>query len=182
MRALDVANFFIDLYNTIPEGQITNLSLNKLLYFAQGHSLAENGRPLFDEPIEAWQYGPVVPSVYQAFKKHRKARIPSTFGSYSSDIFSGEDLDLLLDVFQEYKKYSANYLVSLTHEVDAPWHGVYSPHMNNEISQKTLRDYFMNHRLNRFSVFPLAESEKNIRRNSSGIRLLPADWRDDDDD
>ena len=39
MRALDVANFFIDLYNTIPEGQITNLSLNKLLYFAQGHCL-----------------------------------------------------------------------------------------------------------------------------------------------
>lgn len=182
MKAIDVANFFIDLYNSVPEGQVTNLSLNKLLYFAQGHSLAENGKPLFDEPIEAWQYGPVVPSVYHTFKKHRRSRIPSTYGNYTSDIFSSEDLDLLLDVFQKYKIYSPNYLVSLTHEEGAPWKDVYSSHLNNEITQEALRDYFSKHKLKRFSVFPLAKEETEICRNSSGIRLLPADWRDEDDD
>ena len=100
MKAIDVANFFIDLYNSVPEGQVTNLSLNKLLYFAQGHSLAENGKPLFDEPIEAWQYGPVVPSVYHTFKKHRRSRIPSTYGNYTSDIFQARTLIFCLMCFR----------------------------------------------------------------------------------
>jgi len=47
---------------------ISNLKLQKLLYYAQGIHLALYGKPLFNDPIEAWQYGPVVDSVYQTYK------------------------------------------------------------------------------------------------------------------
>ena len=43
---------------------ISNLKLQKLLYYSQGCFLALRDEPLFDSPIEAWTYGPVVPEVY----------------------------------------------------------------------------------------------------------------------
>ena len=64
--------------STLPSGKttwtrgdlMTNLRLQKLLYFAQGWHLARFGRPLFDASIEAWPYGPVVPEVYRAYKEY----------------------------------------------------------------------------------------------------------------
>lgn len=62
------AKFFIMLANQRDDDFITNLKLNKLLYYAQGAYLARTGRPLFNEQIEAWAYGPVVPSIYRKYK------------------------------------------------------------------------------------------------------------------
>ena len=58
VHAIDVARFFINIANTIPTDDLmTNMRVNKLLYFAQGECLRQLGRPLFDEDMEAWQYG-----------------------------------------------------------------------------------------------------------------------------
>lgn len=51
------------------EEPISNLKLQKLLYYMQGFHLAYFDTPLFDDDIEAWMYGPVVPCVYNHFKK-----------------------------------------------------------------------------------------------------------------
>jgi len=62
-----VANFFVG--KSIEERRpLTILKLIKLTYLAYGWIAAVLGRKLFDEPVEAWRYGPVVPSVYQEFK------------------------------------------------------------------------------------------------------------------
>lgn len=50
---------------------ITNLKLQKLLYYAQAWRLALRDRPLFDDKLEAWVHGPAVPSVYGRFKNFR---------------------------------------------------------------------------------------------------------------
>ena len=47
---------------------MTNMKLQKMLYYQQGFHLAYFGTPLFEEDIEAWMYGPVVPSVYEKYK------------------------------------------------------------------------------------------------------------------
>ena len=60
-RALDIANIYIGLANGLPNDNIDNFKVNKLCYYAQGWSLAKLGYPLFDDEIEAWQYGPVIP-------------------------------------------------------------------------------------------------------------------------
>jgi uncharacterized phage-associated protein len=55
----DVAAFFVQMANLSADDQMTNLKLNKLLYYAQGASLARTGNTLFNDSIEAWPYGPV---------------------------------------------------------------------------------------------------------------------------
>ncbi len=69
-----IADYFITLANeeTIGEGnaseKITHLKLQKILYFAQSAFLSIQKGPLFDEKIEAWKYGPVIPDIYKIFK------------------------------------------------------------------------------------------------------------------
>ena len=47
---------------------INNLKLQKLLYYSQAWYLAIYNKPLFNDPIQAWVHGPVVPIVFQAYK------------------------------------------------------------------------------------------------------------------
>ena len=66
--AVDVARYLVLLASTESDGPaqeadcLTNLRLQKLLYYVQGWSLGERGRPMFREEIQAWRYGPVVPA------------------------------------------------------------------------------------------------------------------------
>ena len=73
----DVAEFFIQVANQSEDDQMTNLKLNKLLYYAQGAYLARTGKPLFENRIEAWDLGPVVPEVYHKYKVCGKNPIAS---------------------------------------------------------------------------------------------------------
>ena len=67
-KAIDVAKFFIEIVaNTPNEDAMTNLRLNKLLYFAQAGSISSLGYTLIEEDFEAWDLGPVVKSVYKTF-------------------------------------------------------------------------------------------------------------------
>lgn len=72
MTMRDFANHVIALANENSDG-ITNLELQKVMYFAIGYYIRENGidsfvKNLYDEPFEAWPYGPVIRSVYTKFK------------------------------------------------------------------------------------------------------------------
>ena len=60
-RAREIAEWFLAWAEDI-EADISNLKLQKLLYYAQGHYLARTGVPLFDDVIQAWAHGPVVPT------------------------------------------------------------------------------------------------------------------------
>lgn len=123
-RAQDVARFFIDLgvhQNNSDRGDlVTNLRLQKLLYFAQGWHLARFGIPLFDSPIEAWQFGPVVPEIYHQYKDRGSMGIRCN-DVFSPDVFAESEYELLLDVAREYDDLSTNALVDLSHAPNAPW-------------------------------------------------------------
>src|SRR5262245_29920187 len=74
--ALAVANYFLDLAKA--KGlALDPMKLQKMIFFAHGWSLALYDEKLIDEPIQAWQYGPVVQSVYHEFKSFGAARIDS---------------------------------------------------------------------------------------------------------
>ncbi|MFD2419431.1 Panacea domain-containing protein [Amycolatopsis pigmentata] len=64
-NASTVAKWFVAWAEADDEATLSNLKLQKLLYYAQGHYLALTGRPLFDDEIQAWSHGPVVPAVYR---------------------------------------------------------------------------------------------------------------------
>lgn len=87
--AMDVANFIVWFANNVLNRKsLTPLKLQKILYYVQGTFLADHNRPLFNEAIQKWQYGPVVPSVYFEFKDYGISHIDrprSTFSFQQSE-------------------------------------------------------------------------------------------------
>jgi uncharacterized phage-associated protein len=63
---LDVAAFIVQVHEEVTGNpQITSIKLHRLLYYVQAASFVWDGRPLFDESIQAWANGPVVPAIYR---------------------------------------------------------------------------------------------------------------------
>lgn len=139
--ALDVANYFVQIASQEDESDLTNLKLQKLLYFAQGKHLAQFGKPLFNEDVEAWDYGPVVQSVYHQFKQC--GAFPITAFDIATPAKLPQDKATFLNqIWDEYAKYSAGYLVDLTHEANSPWKKHYESGRNNVIPREELKHYF----------------------------------------
>src|SRR3990167_3308538 len=74
----DVVNAFLLLDDRADSSDgISNLKLQKLVYYAQGFFLAMHETPLFENDIEAWTHGPVVPELYRQFKEFGRNSIPA---------------------------------------------------------------------------------------------------------
>jgi len=140
--ALDIANFYICAANSTPGDSIDNLKLNKLLYFAQGRFLSELGRPLFSDEIQAWDYGPVVPSVYHTFKICGQHSIESPQADVNETRMTSEEIDLLLDIYDNYGKYTGVALKNMTHKKGTPWQSVYVKGANNVIEPSAMKEWF----------------------------------------
>jgi len=97
---------------------LTNMKLQKLLYYIQGWSMVDTGQPAFREEIEAWTHGPVVPSVFQAFDHLGKRPIVDV--PQSPPELTEQIQQLIESVWQRYKAYSAFELSHMTHQ-EAPW-------------------------------------------------------------
>lgn len=120
------------------EELISNLKLQKLLYYAQGFHLAMHGAPLFPEQIKAWEHGPVVPAVWQEYRDFGANAIPS-HGDIDLGAFTAEETEVVKEVYAVYGQFSAWKLRNLTHE-EAPWS---STPRDGVISHKKLVDYFI---------------------------------------
>ena len=98
---------------------MTNMKLQKMLYYQQGFHLAYFDTPLFDEDIEAWMYGPVVPSVYEMFSEKSMEGLRGNRNKIVTLAESNEEY-LFAEVFRVYGRYSAVGLMNMTHE-EMPW-------------------------------------------------------------
>lgn len=143
LSALSVAGYFIELAAESDENDLTNLKLQKLLYFAQGRHLSQFQKPLFRDEIEAWKLGPVVRAVYSEYKKCGAFPITVFDGFHAST--SREKLPESIKVFlkkqvwEKYGKYSAGYLVGLTHKEGGPWKKFYKEEINVAIPLDALK-------------------------------------------
>ena len=146
-KAIEVGRYLSYLAaNEEEPDYLTNMRLQKLLYYVQAWSLVMRGRPMFGERIEAWVHGPVVREAYQQFRKHQDAPIlPDDIGDAEFDL-EDDDREFISDVWGTYKVHSASRLRQMTHEED-PWINArkgYGPadKCEKEISCDALRDYF----------------------------------------
>lgn len=96
---------------------LTNLKLQKLVYYAQAWHLALHNKPLFDEKIEAWVHGPVIKSVYNRFKIGGSSPITKDFKKPTIDAKTTLFLDKIFSVFGSF---SAWDLEQMTH-MESPW-------------------------------------------------------------
>jgi uncharacterized phage-associated protein len=123
---------------------VDNLKLQKLLYYGQAVHLVLNDKtPLFPEPIEAWDYGPVVPPVYREYKQYGLETIPTPQDDQPLSLTAGEiiPVDMALDYFGTM---SGLALMSSTHQ-ETPWKTSYRPGWpSNIIPIDSIYDYFKN--------------------------------------
>ncbi|HET7230009.1 MAG TPA: type II toxin-antitoxin system antitoxin SocA domain-containing protein [Longimicrobium sp.] len=119
--ALEIAEWFLSAVDPRAGDSLTNLKLQKLLYYAQAWTVALLGRPLFREPVEAWAHGPVVDNVYQQYKGHGFNSLPAVRKTVE---VAPEERVLLEDVLAVYGEHSATFLEALTHS-EEPWASVW---------------------------------------------------------
>ena len=118
---------------------MSNMKLQKMLYYEQGFHLAVFGNPLFEESIEAWMYGPVVPSVYEAYKGYGyQGIVPDDVEELSLE---PKEQALFDEVYQVYSSYSAMGLMNLTHN-EMPWKSTPSG-LGSVISTDKMREFFL---------------------------------------
>jgi len=139
VQACDVAKYFLTLSNDDAGDLISNLKLQKLLYYAQGLNLAVNDVPLFNDVLEAWTHGPVVPTVYHIYKEHGSGAIPPPV-DFNDDQFDADSLEILNEVWSVFGQFSAWKLRNMTHD-EAPWKEAYAA-KENIITQDSMRAYF----------------------------------------
>lgn len=129
-----IANFLLDFCDSRCRS-VTNLALQKVLYFCHVWSLIELGRPLIRHKFEAWEFGPVLPYLYREFRSFdrspivgRAMRIDPRDGmrrvvAYD---FDHKTDSLLHEIAGFYSRLRAGDLVELSHAEGGPWHSVWN--------------------------------------------------------
>lgn len=134
----------------IDEGKfVTQMKLQKLVYFAQGYHLAKYNTPLIKEDFQAWKFGPVVPEIYEDFKLYGSKLITNTSSFRPSDtdtsrvVLDSAALDSIKYTWDVLKDFSAMALSNWTHQASSPWSNVYDPaERATPISNDDIKNYF----------------------------------------
>lgn len=128
-----IANWFLDRLAQL-RIEASNLSLNKLLYFAIERALVEQGVLLTPAKIEAWEHGPVFREVYHGFKFHGERPIETRASKFSpaekkmvpaTEAFRQDDVEFFEDIVQSYGRLSAGRLRNISHCLGGPWDAVW---------------------------------------------------------
>ncbi len=139
---LDIANYFLFKAEK-DEELLSNLKLQKLLYYAQGIHLAIYGTPIFKEQIKAWNYGPVIPAVYGKFKEYASGGIPADPG-FDPDSISEDMREFLDEIYKIFGQFSAVRLMDITHS-DQCWKDAHpNGIITHKAMEKCLKKYLRN--------------------------------------
>lgn len=146
-KAQQIAEWFIAWaeYNDV---KITRLKLLKLIYFAQGYSLAILEYPLFDEVIQAWEHGPVVKEVWTSIREKDisdKDFEVDYIDDFDFEVFSDEENQLLADVWATFGDKHAKHLEKITH-LESPWIDAWEDGKSSDVTiyQDVLEEYYSN--------------------------------------
>lgn len=154
-NAIAVANYFVDLSKKY-KVPIHLLGLVKRVYIAHGLALAYRHKGLIDprfDKVEAWKYGPVIPSVYHSFKQYRNNAITEKVSNLIWDdngvpkwetpqLTDKEDKAIVEAVWKRYFTYSDGELVTLLHRNGTPWDVCYIQGTNAPIPDEVTKAYY----------------------------------------
>ena len=128
-----IANWVLDYLSEISIS-VSNMSLNKLIYFIFERGLVEKRVLLTPARVEAWNHGPVFREVYHAVKENDDKPIVDRITNYSvrdrevveaREQFSADDIDFFKSVIDDYKGFTAAQLRKISHRDDGPWDRVW---------------------------------------------------------
>lgn len=137
----------VALYIVNSGREITNLLLQKILYYVKGISCVFDGTSMIPEPCEAWKFGPVFPTVYDKYKDFGGSEIKSCLSAeYVSELLTEKEKDLVDYVLNTIGIYNAWFLKDLTH-AEKPWikarHGLgENDFCNDQMDDEIIEEYF----------------------------------------
>ena len=174
-KAVDIANFMVYLM-TDSYDDVTNMKLNKLLYYAQGHYLKKYGKPLFEEKILAWKHGPVIREVYEEYKRVEDKPI-NRYDTNRAKVMDSDIKAFILDIAGEYGKYTASALRNMTHKPKSPWAVTEN---NAEIKREIIKEYFDKNE-KEIEPFMIEYTDDDFigYRDNDGVLVLPEEWNDE---
>lgn len=124
--AIDIARYIID--KCAKEGKsVSNLQIQKIMYFLQKEYLKNHSHELFPNEIQAWQFGPVVPDVYYQYCGYGSMPISL---NYVIDV-EEEDKAIIDKIVQDKRVLNPWDLVAETHAIGKAWSIVYKNGMGN---------------------------------------------------
>lgn len=147
--ATNIAKYIINFCRERNE-LLTNLKLQKLLYYVQGYTMALFDKEAFNENIEAWTYGPVVKEVYNEFSIYGGLEINNQYDNISVT----PELEALIKLVCILKMdVPAWSLVKETHK-EEPWKltkEVYG--LGNVIPKEFIKKYFKKNKVDDLNIF-----------------------------
>lgn len=136
--SMKIAEYVVD-YCTRYGKPITNLQLQKILYYIQLNFIRTFGIIAFPESIQAWQYGPVVPNVYERFRSYGPTKICNLYEDIET-IFPTEKEKLVKRVINACISITPWELVEKSHRPGSPWSRVYNG-VKVEIPIEYIKEY-----------------------------------------
>lgn len=159
-KAIDIARYVI-YYCHQNSYSISNLKLQKLLYFIQAYFLVEKDEECFIDSIEAWDFGPVIPNVYYEYNMYGSTNIPNqkTYEKLDIDTKTGKvefikkeinhdiicyaDKCLIQSLLNKFGDCSSTYLTEVSIN-QKPWISAYVKNKHKVISTDSIKNYFKN--------------------------------------
>lgn len=161
ISCFDVANYFLVLVDREAGDTITQLKLQKLIYFAQGVHLALFNKPFFEEEIEAWKHGPVVPKLRIPFGNLQDGPIAAP-GEMDFDIYTQQQKNLIYKIYSIYGEHTASYLRNLTHRHSIWLEAIES--INHTMTKEKIQDFFKVNIINNIKDYILLINKEDLEQ------------------
>ncbi|WDF46978.1 DUF4065 domain-containing protein [Chryseobacterium sp. KACC 21268] len=142
-NCFDIAKQFLKFANEEGFG-IEPMKLLKLTYIAHGWYLGFYDKPLIENNVQAWKYGPVVPELYHVTKRFGYRNVDlEIIDLYTENKLSDIDQNFIKSIWNTYKNYSGLELSSMTHMSETPWSEAFDPNMYHKvISNDIIRNHY----------------------------------------
>ena len=129
------------------EKSVTPLQVKKLVYYCHAWMLGLYGQPLLRQPIEAWQYGPVVRDIYVSLYRYGSNPIEREIDQ-PDEKYTELETDLISQVWEKYGHLTGFQLSERTHRIGTPWYKVWHRRWHTRwarkptIPNKLIREYY----------------------------------------
>ena len=152
--AESVANAFLDLARR-EEKKLTNMQLQKLVYLAHGFYLAKLGEPLIHNNIHAFEWGPVIPGLYQSLRQYGAGDVKNDVPTYDATLAAdGSEIEIIREVWNEYKEFSGLELSDFTPRAGSPWSETWKINQFGVIPDEQIAEYYRRDLYERYTNQP----------------------------
>jgi len=157
--SFDIAKKILQIAKSEGEG-VDPMKLLKMVYITHGWYLGFKDKPLINDSIQAWKFGPVIPDLYHAIKPYGSDNVDvNLMNIFSDKDVDSETEDFIKIIWKNYRAKSGLDLSGLTHKEGTPWSNTYIPGVSSiPIPNETIKDHYKS---------KIASAKERIKENQA---------------